>query len=273
MSVKPSINHWTFPAEWPLERCFRVAKDAGFQGFEVNLGESGALAPSSTEQEVREVAEQARRIGIELSSLSTNLFGRNPLTSPDPGVREKGAALGRKMLQVAGWLGVDAVLVVPGVVTAEVPYDDAYHRAQESLKTLVKDAEAAQICMCVENVWNKFLLSPLEMCRFVDEIGSPWVQCYFDVGNVLVFSFPQHWIRILGTRIKRIHVKDFKTQIGNIRGFTNLLEGDVDWLEVVSALREVGYDSFVTAELSGFRLYPERLIEETARTLDVILAS
>jgi len=133
-------------------------------------------------------------------------------------------------------------------------------------------AKKFKVYIAVENVWNKFLLSPLEMRKFIDEIGSEYVVSYFDVGNVLISGYPQDWIHILGKRIKKIHIKDFKTEIGNITGFVNLLEGDVNWQAVISALKEINYDNYVVAELMPpFKHYSEMLIKETSLKMDKIL--
>jgi L-ribulose-5-phosphate 3-epimerase len=124
----------------------------------------------------------------------------------------------------------------------------------------------------VENVWNKFLLSPLEMRRFIDEIDLPSVGVFFDVGNILLYGFPDQWIRILGKRIKRVHVKDFRTQVGTLHGFTGLLQGDVDWPAVIAALTDIGYDSYLTAEvLPAYRYHSDRLIHECGAAMDAIM--
>ncbi|KPJ64518.1 xylulose 5-phosphate 3-epimerase [candidate division KD3-62 bacterium DG_56] len=270
--MKKSINQWAFPAGMQLRECLQQAKDAGFEGFEPALADDGALALSTSEADARQVAQAAAEVGIEIASVATGLLWRHPLTSNDAAEVRQGKAIVRKAIELATWLGTDAILVVPGTVTAEVPYDVALARAQEALAELATEAEAAKVILGVENVWNKLLLSPLEMRDFIDALASPWVRVYFDVGNVLVSGFPQHWIRILGERICRIHVKDFETSIGNITGFTTLLAGDVDWPEVVKALREIGYDSYITAELSPYRNHPQQLIRHTAASLAAILA-
>ncbi len=265
--MKIGINRWTMPGDWSFERCLKAAKEAGFDSIEFNMAEDGVLGFEAKEAEVRQIAEMAERIGVELSSLSTGLGWQYPLTSPDPAVREKGLEAVRKQLQIASWLGVDAILVVPGLVTEETPYDQAYERAQEALRQLLPDAERLGVKIGVENVWNKFLLSPLEMRQFIDELGSPYVGAYFDAGNVLVMGFPDQWIRILGKRIVRVHVKDFKTHIGNIAGFCNPLQGDVPWTRVNASLREVGYDGYITAEVEGYPRYPELGLKHIAESL------
>jgi hexulose-6-phosphate isomerase len=171
-------------------------------------------------------------------------------------VRKRNVEFTQKALQIARWLGTDAYLHVPGGVDvffqpdAEVvPYDAAYERARAVIQELVPAAEAAGVAIGIENVWNKFLLSPLEMRDFIDSFGSKQVGSYFDVGNVLLTGYPDQWIRILGKRIKRVHVKDFKRSVGTAAGFCDLLEGDVDFAAVKQALAEIHYDGYVTSEI------------------------
>lgn len=267
--MKFGINQWCFPAGTELEQIFAQAGEAGFDGVELNLlpeGEKG-LTMASGDQEVQQIADMAQRHGLRIPSIATGLHWNFPLTSPDPEVRATGRRIVEKMLHVAGLVGADTVLVVPGLVTGETPYDQAFVLAQKALRDLAPVAEKHQVHIGVENVWNKFLLSPLEFAGFVDDIGSPYVGAYFDVGNVLAFGFPEQWIRILGKRIHKVHVKDFRPEIGNIRGFTPLLNGEVDWPQVTAAMAEIGYTDFVTAELAPYRFHPEQLIPDTAAHL------
>jgi len=268
--MKIGINRWTMPDSWSFEQCLRAAKDAGFDSIEFNMAEDGVLGFEAQESEVRAIADSARRIGVELSSLSTGLGWRYPLTSPDPSVRQRGMEAIRKQLQIAAWLGVDTILVVPGLVNEETAYNEAYERAHKALREILPDAELLGVRIGVENVWNKFLLSPLEMCQFVDELGSPFVGAYFDAGNVLVMGYPDQWIRILGKRIYRVHVKDFKTHIGNITAFCNPLQGNVPWAKVNEALRQVGYDGYITAEVEGYPGYPELGLKHIAESLKTV---
>jgi hexulose-6-phosphate isomerase len=266
------INRWTIAPHYSLAACFEMAKMAGFDTIEINIAEDGELHTNVTEPEVKAIVRAAQAAGIALSSLSTGLGWRYPLTSSDPAVRAQGVANIRKQLQVAEWMGVDAILVVPGVVNADTAYDDAYTRAQEALRELILDAARHGAAIGVENVWNKFLLSPLEFARFLDEIGSPHIGAYFDVGNVLLYGYPEQWIRILGSRIKRIHVKDFKADIGNITGFCNPLQGDVAWHKVKDALIAIGYDGAITAEVDGYKTLPEVGLKHIAESLRAVFA-
>lgn len=265
--MKIGINRWTMPMDWTLARCFDEAKKAGFDSIEINLAEDGELTLQSTEQEVRQIAAAARDTGITLSSLSNGLGWPYPLTSNDPAIRHKGYEILQTALRCARWLEVDTILCVPGLVTSDVGYDTAYQRAGAALQDLAGAAAETQVSIGIENVWNKFLLSPLEMARFIDEIGSSWVGAYFDVGNVLLYGFPQHWIKILGPRIKKVHVKDFSTSVGTLRGFGNPLQGNVPWAAVRAALEEIGYNSFVTAEVDGYPAAPELGLNHIAESL------
>ncbi len=272
-AFKVGINRWTMPGNWDVRTCLRVAKESGFDSIEFNMEAEGAISPATSDADARAIRQMADEIGIELSSLSTGVYWGIPFTHPDAGVREQAVELCRQQLRLAQAMGVDAILVVPGVVTPDVFYDDAYQRAKQALQTLAPEAERRKVAIAIENVWNRFLLSPLEMAQLIDEIGSEWVGCYFDAGNILAYGYPQHWIRILGKRIQRVHVKDFRTDIGNIQGFANPLQGDLPWMTVRSALEAIGYQGYITAEVSGYRMFPELGIRHIADTLRAVFQS
>jgi len=265
------------------EAVFALASRAGFEGVELNLEEVEAgreeprpeamarIGLDASDASIIELRRQAEAVGLELPSLSSGLFWRYSPTSDDPLVRDKALAIGERALRVATLLGANTILVVPGVVTADVSYRDAYDRARGFLRELAPSAERAGVSIGVENVWNKFLLSPLEFARFVDEVGSPAVGAYLDLGNVLIFGFPHHWVEILGPRIRKVHVKDFRTDVGNRFGFAHLLHGDLDWPRAIAALRAVGYDDYVTTELSVSKHLVEKTVADTASSLEMIL--
>lgn len=268
--MKIGINHWTFPKELSLAESFALAKRAGCDHIEVNLAEEGELTPETSETEVRALVQTAQGAGIEISSLSTGLYWKYPATSNDPALRKRSLEILQRQLQVARWLGVDTVLVVPGAVTPEVSYDVAYDRAAEFVGAALPTARETGVAIGIENVWNKFLLSPLEMRAFVDRFDDPHVGVYFDAGNILAYGFPQHWIRILGSRIKKVHVKDFDDKVGGYAGFRNLLQGNVPWAEVRRALEEIGYDGHVTAEVSGYNVEAELGLKHIADCLRAV---
>ncbi len=273
--MKKGINCWTFPPYFTVKECIENAKKAGFDGIEINMEETKHGMPSlimdSTKDEIIQILKIAQENKIPISSVATGLHWKYPLTDDDPNVRKKGIEIVEKMINAAKILQTDAILVVPGVVNENVSYAQAYERSLNALKALSKKAEAEKVYIGIENVWNKFLLSPIEMKRFIDEIGSSYVRFYFDVGNVLAFSYPQHWIEVLGDYIVRVHVKDFDTSIGNIQGFKNLFEGDVNWPKVIEALKKANYEGYLTAELTPYRTHPEMLVYDASERLDMIL--
>lgn len=277
--MKKSINQWSFPSDYSLVQCCDKALAAGFQAIEPSFALEGELTPQMKDAEVLAVKRLAADRGLELASLASGVFWGTPPTHDDPKVRARAAELIRRQLEVASLLGVGAILAVPGLVGADfipgspvIQYDTAYGRAQEFIASAAAHAKACNVVIGVENVWNKLLLSPMEMRAFVDGCGSPFVKAYFDVGNVLLTGYPEHWVRILGQRIVRVHIKDFKTSVGNINGFTDLLAGDVNFPEVMKALREVGYDSYITAEMGGYRHYSDQIVDNTSAAMDRILS-
>ena len=276
--MKKAISFWAFPKNvTTIEQAFRMAKAAGFDGVELAISDVGELTLDTTDEQVLAIKALAEREGIELFSVASSIYWRFPFTANDPEIVATAMRYARRQIEVARLLGCDSVLVVPGIVSGEgepfgnIPYDVAYERALACIKELAPFAKANGIKLGVENVWNKFLLSPLEMRDFVDAAGDG-VYAYFDAGNVLVSGYPDHWIDILGKRICKVHVKDFKNKIGNITGFVDLFAGDVDFKAVMAALRRIGYDDFITAEVSSYKAAPEILVDNVSRAMDKIFS-
>jgi hexulose-6-phosphate isomerase len=222
---------------------FALARETGFEGIEMQTI-SGA-------DEAAEIRDAAKSSGLRIHSVMNQDHWRLPLSSSDTGVVDKSVAGMETSLRNAVLWGADAVLLVPAVVDASTSYRDAWTRSQRVIRErLLPMARDMKIVIAVEEVWNKFLLSPIEFARYVDEFESPWLRAYFDVGNVVIYAFPQDWIRTLGSRIVKVHLKDFNFDRQNGR-FTwkNLGEGDIDWVEVRRALNEIGYKGYVTTEL------------------------
>lgn len=280
--MKKGISIWSFPAGMSISDCIRTAKTAGFDGIELALNESGPMSLESSKNEVIGYRELAEREGICISSVATGLYWSYSLTSAREENRKKAAIIAKKQLDMAALMGADTVLIVPGAVGVDfipdceiVDYEVAYERATLAVKELAEYAEYSNVHIGLENVWNKFLQSPLEMRSFIDNIGSPFVGAYLDVGNVVISGYPEQWVRILGKRIRKVHFKDYRRDVGSVAGFVDLLSGDVNYPAVVKALESIGYDSFVTAEMIPpvpfYKHFPDQLIYNTSKSMDRIL--
>jgi hexulose-6-phosphate isomerase len=244
-SPKKAVLVSMLPKELPYVDRFRIAIDAGFAGVEMQT-----IADAAQAEDVRKASVAS---GLRVHSVMNMDHWKFPLSSPDPDVVSKSVAGMETSLRNAKLWGADTVLLVPAVVNAETSYRDAWTRSQKVIRErLLPLATELKVVIAVEEVWNKFLLSPIEFARYVDEFGSPWVKAYFDVGNVVFYGYPQDWIRTLGARIAKVHLKDFQLDRPNGR-FTwrNLGEGDIDWLDVRKALDEAGYRGFVTTEVAA----------------------
>ena len=280
--LKKGISIWSFPADMDIPNCLRLAKQAGFEGIELGLNENGPMSLESGAEEIKAYRELAEKEGIRISSVATGLYWSYSLTSGSEEIRRKAMTIAKKQLAAAELLGADTILVVPGAVGVDfipgcevVDYDDAYERALEAVKELAGYAAEKKVNIGLENVWNKFLLSPLEMRSFIDSANSDFVGAYLDVGNVVYAGYPEQWVKILGKRIKKVHLKDYRRDVGGAAGFVDLLSGDVNYPAVVEELKKAGYDSFVTAEMIPpapfYKYYPEQLIYNTSNSMDRIL--
>lgn len=234
---------------------FTVAKKVGLDGVELTFGDGANITPDSTDEEIAAIKAAADKAGIELKSVNSGFTWTCNLVADDEATRIKAKGYVKSLLYAAHKLGAESVLIVPGYCGVDfvpgapvVDYQAAYDRALEWLCEYKSLAEELKVEIAIENVWNKFLLSPFDMKNIIDQVNSPYVGCYFDVGNVVVNSYPDQWIRILGNRIKKVHFKDFDRSIGTIEGFVDLLKGDTDYTAVMQAFKEVGYDGWATAE-------------------------
>jgi L-ribulose-5-phosphate 3-epimerase len=270
--LKKGINAWCFSEDIDAETLFRKVKDLGFEGIELNLSEDNLsiLHMKSTKEEIIHLKEYAQSFGIKILGISTDLLWKYPLTSNDRNVQIKGMNIVEKMIEAASLSEAKTVLVVPGIVTAEVPYDAAYKKSLESIKSLAKIAEKQQVKIGIENVWNKFLLSPLEMAEFIDQVDSSSVGAYLDIGNTVQFGYPEQWINILSERIMAVHIKDFKQSVGNIDGFVTLLAGDISWDKVSKALNEIHYTGFISPEIPPHPHHSDWQLKMISDTMDLI---
>ena len=282
--MKKSINLWAFPypQRFTLERCLRLAKDAGFDGIELNYDLDSDISPKSATREFQEFRRLADKIGIAISGLCSFLFWPYPLSSNDEARRRRGMELAALMTQAAHDLGTDNLLVVPGAV--HIPWRDDHEpvrndicdrRAREAVGTLVKGAERLKVHLNIENIFfNGYLMTPMEMNAFVDSFSSAYVRVHFDTGNIMLFQHPEHWIPILGTRIANTHFKEFtkKGTDHSLESFRPLLDGTTNWPAVMDALEATGYHGYCTFEyFHPYAHYPEALIYQTADSLDRML--
>jgi L-ribulose-5-phosphate 3-epimerase len=247
--LTPGLVWGMLPERLSIGDRFKLAADAGFRTVEGYTTED-----EKTAEEIKKAADANK---IRITSVMNQPHWKYPLSSADLDVVKKSLDGMRTSLRNAKLWGADAVLLVPAVVNAETSYQDAWTRSQKQIRELIPLASELKVVIAVEEVWNKFLLSPIEFARYVDEIQSPWVKAYFDVGNVVFYGYPQDWIRTLGKRIVKVHLKDFKRGQGwepITMQFVNLGDGDIEWPAVRAALAEVGYTGVVTAELNGGEL-------------------
>ena len=270
--MKKGINQWVFPPDLPAQKALAAAHAAGFQSFEICVGEDGPLRFDVSDQDLKAIRRHADRLGLTLDSVATAACWRYPLSSPDAAVRSKAKALVSRMIEIAAEIGADTILVVPGLVDAGTSYDDAIERSLDALQELEPLAAQRRVSIGIENVWNKFLLSPVEMRDYIDQFESPYVGAYVDVGNLVAYAFPEQWIRILGTRIRKVHLKDFRASTGTLEGFVMLMEGDVNWPAVMAALRAAGYGGPLTAEYAPYKHGHEVTLRQIAAALEAILA-
>lgn len=238
---------------------FKMARDAGFEEIECATIESQAEA-----DEIKRAAEESK---LRIHSVMNQAHWKFPLSSPDPAVVEKSMKGMETSLRNANFWGADTVLLVPAVVNAQTSYQDAWTRSQQQIRKLLPLAEKLKVVVAIEEVWNKFLLSPLEMARYVDEFKSPWVKAYVDVGNMVLYGYPQDWLRTLGKRVVKLHLKDFRFK-GHYAEFVALREGEIDWKAVHQALLDIGYKGTATVELSAG---DAEYLKEVNRRFDMIL--
>jgi L-ribulose-5-phosphate 3-epimerase len=248
LPIKKGVVFNMLPRDISIMERFQLAKDVGFEEIECHT--------ESDPKRAEEFKAASDKTGVPIHSVMNSAHWQFPLSSNDPQVVEKSMEGMRTSLRNAKLWGAQTVLLVPAVVNPQTQYKDAWTRSQAKIRELLPMAEESKIIIAVEEVWNKFLLSPLEMARYVDDFKSPWVRAYFDVGNVVLYGYPQDWIRTLGKRIVKVHIKDFSFRRDpnikkNVADFVNLRDGDIDWKEIHAALRDIGYSGTASVELSG----------------------
>lgn len=283
-AMKKSINLWAFPypQRMNLRECMQLAKNAGFDGIELNYDLDNDLSPKASSKDCAAVRKMADDIGIEISGLCSFLFWPYPLSSNDSVKRERGLELASKIGRAAYDMGVDNVLVVPGAV--HIPWRDDHEpvandvcddRAKKAIGQLLRNAEKWKVYLNIENIFfNGYLMTPMEMNQFVDSFNSPYVRVHFDTGNISMFQHAEHWVKILGKRTKNVHLKEF-TKKGtdySLETFRPLLDGTTNWPAVTDELEKAGYQGFLTFEyFHPYIHYPEALIWQTSDSMDRIL--
>lgn len=279
--MKKSINLWAFPypERMTLKECLELAKNAGFDGIELNYDLENDLSPNSSTKDYHAIRRMAEKIGIAISGVCSFLFWPYPLTSNDSAERARGLELAGLMTRAAHDLGTENLLVVPGAVHMPwrtdhdpTPNNVCDQRARAAIGKLLPDAERLRVHLNIENIFfNGYLMTPDEIINFVDSFQNPYVRVHFDTGNIMLFQFPEHWIDILGSRIKNVHLKEF-TKKGtdySLECFRPLLDGTTNWPAVIEAFDKTGYRGYLTFEyFHPYPHYPEALIYQTADSLD-----
>lgn len=248
LPILMAVEYSMLPENISIQEQFQMAKDSGFERIE---------CPTTPDQKKAEEMKAASvKVGLPIHSVMNRDHWKYPFSSADPAVVEKSLDGARVSIRNAHLWGAETVLLVPAVVNAQTSYADAYKRSQKEIRKLLPLAEELNVTLGIEEVWNKFLLSPLEFAKYIDEFNSPRIRAYFDVGNVVLYGYPQDWIRTLGKRIVRLHIKDFSfredPQTGKrTANWVGLGEGDIDWNAIYQALKEIGYRGPATVELEG----------------------
>jgi hexulose-6-phosphate isomerase len=267
-----ALNAFRFDAAMPVGEQLEATRAAGFEGVELVVTERGALTPATTDSDCARLAEAAAAMNVRITGLASGLFFERNYAAADVAVRCEALELTRQMLRQAAALKAETGLVVPAVVgrhdeaTPRVAYADALNRTYAALRELRHEAEDCGVCITIENMWSRFLLSPVEAAELLDRVNSPCVGFCVDVGNVLAYGYPQDWITTLGGRVRSVHVKDYDVRRGGRDGFVAIGEGSVDWPAVRSALDAVRYDGSLIYEGGGDAADARQRIRRVLRT-------
>jgi L-ribulose-5-phosphate 3-epimerase len=260
LPIKKALYIGMLPANLSYAERFKLLRDTGFEAVECST--------TPAQKEAEEIKQAAESAGVRIHSVMNQAHWKFPLSSGDPQVVAEGLKGMEISLRNAGFWGADTVLLVPAVVNPETSYQDALERSERNIRKLLPLAQELKVIIGLEEVWNKFLLSPVEFAGYIDGFRSPWVRAYFDVGNIVLYGYPQDWIRTLGKRIVKLHLKDFSFR-KNVAAWTPLREGDVNWPAVYKALAEIGFAGTATCELPGG---DEAYLREVSRRVDLILS-
>ncbi len=288
MEYFKAINYWVLGGFEGKKTAYKAIDDAsqmGLDGIELTFGD--CLMEDITKNECGNILKYAEEKGIGLKTLAAGFYWACSLGSDNPEEREKAIVFSEKYIKVASWLNIDRILVIPGAVDVAwdksrpiTSYKNVWDNATDSLKKVLPIAEKNGVIICLENVWNKFLLSPMEFKIFLDQFNSDYIGIYFDIGNVLLNGYPEHWIEILKDRIKAIHFKNFKREDcgGTLHGFgDDILDGDVNYNNILEELKKINYSGPITAEMIPFSRLPDLILpdmdlaKKTAKSLIQLL--
>jgi len=276
--MKKGIGDNMIPKGWDFERGLELVKKAGYDGIEMWLGDMPWLQMTTTDLQVRELRRKIENAGLVVSNVSTGLHWASPLSARDPAIRAQAARIVERQIEASVLLGCDAILVVAGLVTEDVPYTEVYQRCVDALKPLGETARRAGVRIGCENCNSeqRFLLSPREFQQFLNDVNSPAVGIHLDVGNIHDTGFAEQWIELHGPRITRIHLKDVlkhRGRCGDQSVYTNLFLGDNNWPAIRAALSKVRYDGWLVAEMEArYRYAPDQQFYDTARAIDRLIA-
>jgi L-ribulose-5-phosphate 3-epimerase len=277
--MKKAIGDNLIPKDWTLEKGLALIKKSGFDGVELWLGDKPWFQVNTSDAEVRELRRKVEDAGLAVSDVPNALDWDENISARDPRVRERAMRHVERQIETAQILGTDSILVVAGLVTPEIPYNEVYGRTVESLKTLGETAAKARVKIGCENCCaeQRFLISPREFWQFLNEVNHPWVGIHLDVGNIHETGFAEQWIEIHGPRITRVHLKDVlkhRGRCGNQSVYTNIFLGDNDWPAIRAALDKVRYDGWLIAEMEArYRFAPDQQFWDTAAAIDRFIAA
>ena len=276
--MKKSIGDNEIPRGWSFEQGLELVKKAGYDGIELWLGDVPWFQMTTTDAQVQQLGRGVENAGLVVSNVSTGLHWKYPLSARDPKIREEGMRIVRRQIETAKILRTDAILVVAGLVTAEVPYNEVYNRCVEALKSLAPNAAREGIRIGCENCCSeqKFLMGPREFFFFLKDINEPSVGIHLDVGNIHEDGFAEQWIEMMGPHITRIHLKDVMKKRGRCCDsvYTNIFLGDNNWKAIRSAMTKVGYDGWLIAEMERRYGYAQdQQFYDTAAAIDRVIAN
>ena len=267
LKIKKGLGFWMIKEELSLLDKFKLVKDLGFDGIEFN---------SPLDLPLKELLEARDKTGVEIPSTVNKDHWGKPISDPDPAIRQFTIDSMARSLEQTKELGGDTVLLVPGVVSDTVSYKTAYDNALDSIRKMIPHAEKTGVKIALENVWNNFILSPIEAKDFLDKIDHPLVGWYFDLGNILRYGWPDHWLEVLGDKVFKLHVKEYSKKIMNEQGLgkgfnVELTQGDVNWSQVMKTIKDINYKGqYMTLEVNGG---DRTVLKKLSEQLDTIIKS